>query len=253
MINKNRYDSIKIIFQNKGLSLSEEGIKLYANFFEVISHFTNGKLSNLEMIEAFDFLNDLITQKFPQFAINVSQKESLNIQLRFMEQLPQTAGKLTEEEKIAFAFCVFHATFVKVYDEKNDSIVSGIVDFYSVNHIKMLMEDEKKKYPELFMSIYHKEQQPIGEFGYSITNPICVTSIPAAYSYLNRLRYSNETVKFQRIGSFSDINGRIIDGYTTEVTMSNFPFTEKRKITIYIDAYSLKNSKNVPSGFTLLD
>lgn len=252
MINQSRYESVKAIFKNKGISCSEKYLILNANLFEVISYFTNGKLSDLELMEAFDVLDDLIMGRLPKYALGFPNEERLRIQFRMMEELPQTAGKLSDEEKIAFAFCVFHASCIQVYDEERDMIVNGIVDFDSIEHIKLLMEEEKSRRPEFFIPVLHKKEQTSGEFGYSKMNPICATSIPAAYSFLNRLRYSNGVVIYQRIGACRGIEGHLVDEYSVVVKTRSDLFPKTENIIIYIDAYSQENSKEAPRGFTLL-
>ena len=40
MLNENRYNSVKAIFQEKGVSLSENDVQLYADVFEIIAQLT---------------------------------------------------------------------------------------------------------------------------------------------------------------------------------------------------------------------
>ena len=57
MLSEKRYDSIKRIFAEKRICLSEEDLRIYADVFEIISHYINNKLTDEEMIESYDFLD----------------------------------------------------------------------------------------------------------------------------------------------------------------------------------------------------
>ena len=41
MLREKRYEEVKNIFEEKGVDLTENDIKLYANAFEIIAHYVN--------------------------------------------------------------------------------------------------------------------------------------------------------------------------------------------------------------------
>jgi len=91
-------------------------------------------------------------------------------------------------------------------------------------------------------------QNPYGEFGYTITNPIPVKSIIDSVIYLDRLRtLEGEKIKYARIGADTASNIEMpVDIYEIYVN-------EKVITTLYISAYNHKNSKQVPKNFKLTE
>tara|TARA_R100001377_G_scaffold56888_2_gene33897 strand:+ start:412 stop:801 length:390 start_codon:yes stop_codon:yes gene_type:complete len=85
----------------------------------------------------------------------------------------------------------------------------------------------------------------IGEFGLDLNNPIPVSSIPAAYKYLENLRFAdNMKVKFERTGSYgSEYVKYPIDGY------SIFHPDGRRICMLFISPYHKVDSKLKPKGF----
>lgn len=242
MISKKRYDSLKAIFESKNIFLEDKEIILNSNRFEVAAYLTNNKLTDLEMFQVIGFLQDLIRDYIPKYAAAVLPKDRIKIQYRFMEALPQTAGRLTQEEKEGLAFCVYYPHFVKVYNEKNGEVSSGIIEFDSIKNATIAFEEHKKRNPELY------NQDPVlqssEKFGYSIDNPIQAVSVSSSYEYLRHLRYNNKPIKFHRLGSRGGKNGHIIDAYSIDIDIKN--------VVIYIDAYSPENSKKAPEHFTIV-
>ena len=109
-----------------------------------------------------------------------------------------------------------------------------------VNKIK---EEEGTEYDEL---PNHR-----GEYGYSIDNPILLTSVSESRNYLDRLIYikpGSSQYTWQRTGSMqSNIVSTPIDEY-------NLLDTEFNVVkTIYIWPYNKINSNKVPEGFGLMD
>jgi hypothetical protein len=109
-----------------------------------------------------------------------------------------------------------------------------------VNKIK---EEEGTEYDEL--------PNRKGEYGFSIDNPILLTSVSESRKYLDRLIYikpGSSQYTWQRTGSMrSNIVSTPIDEY-------NLLDTEFNVVkTIYIWPYNKINSNKVPEGFGLMD
>lgn len=83
-----------------------------------------------------------------------------------------------------------------------------------------------------------------GEFGWEITNPIPMFSVPESYMYLEGLRFEdNMKVIYNRIGNFSsDVTPHPLDGY--QIT---HPDGSNRGI-LYISPYQKRNSNLKPKG-----
>lgn len=251
MINTLRYQDVKKIFEKNKVALAEADIRLYADMFEIIAQLTNGKLTNEEMFSSFDFLSNLILGKEVRYAPVVRKEDRIRIQLRMMEELPELSGKLTEDEKRAFAFCVYQATCIQVYNEESGELQSGLTTFTSKDRIIGELNHEMSTCPEFFAVeaksvLAHK----LGKFAYSKDNPIQTTSIPMSYQYLNSLKYKGKPVKYERIGSFTGANGHLVDGY--RINTKSGLFAKATEHIIYIDAYADTISQKAPEGFTLV-
>lgn len=86
----------------------------------------------------------------------------------------------------------------------------------------------------------------VGEFGYSVDNPVPCDTVIGSNTYLSQLRLNGHPVTNIRIGSFgSEIIEHPIDGYRICSSDGN------ELATIYISPYQKKNSSIAPRGFAL--
>ena len=251
MLNKERYHYIDSIFKSQGIQLSNEDVMLYADALESIASLLNSKLSDEEMVGVVDFLGDVITGKVPAVAVHVPQNERLMVQYPLMEKMVATKGKLTPTEKEMLAFCVYWMNCIQVYDEENDTIVSGLVDFTSVEKILSLYEYEKKQRPAFFSGASPSPVVNKETYGQSLENPVRVTSVSDAYAYLNMLRYNGQPVPYVRIGSFSGKDGHLVDKYALTITQRKFLSKKQVQVDIFIDAYATEAIILPPPDFTL--
>ncbi len=237
------FEEVKALCKEFGFSLPDRDIELNVNALNVMADLTNGKLTTRELFEAYDFLNDLITGKKPSYAIMGSTSESIRVQSRIMEEIPQTAGKLTPEEKELFAFCVYHITYGQVYNEKTGTISSGLVDFDSTEHVRMIYEDLRRLRPSLFTAATTCDSPVPDDYGLSKEHPVMLTSVRMSYMYLDSLCYRGQPVTYNRLGSTS--NGRdILDVYDVSSA-------DGERWTLYIDAYADTPVKRPPKGLSL--
>lgn len=251
MLNLKRYHSIDSIFKSMNIQLADRDVILYADAFEILAAFLNNKLSDLEMVKVVDFLGDVITEKAPRVVVHVSKDERIKVQYPIMEKMTATKGKLTDQEKEMLAFCVYWMNCVQVYDEERDLVVSGLVDFTSVEKIAALYKTEKKNRPDFFAAENTKPVIDRTTYGLSLENPVRLTCIPDAYAYLNKLRHDNKPVDYSRLGSFSGKDGHLVDKYVLTVTQRKFLSKKISQTEIYIDCYSDVAIVVPPQGFTL--
>ena len=252
MLNIERYRSIASIFKTRGIRLSDEDVVLYADAFEIIASLLNNKLADEEMVRIVDFLGDMITAKSPHGIARVPKDERLRVQYPLMEKIKAIKGRLTPKEKELLAFCVYWMNCVQVYDEERNVVISGLVDFTSVEKIVSLYEYEKIQRPSFFSA---KKPQPVVNketYGLSLDNPVRVTSISDAYAYLKMLRYNNQPVPYARIGSFSGKDGHLVDKYVLTVTQRKFLSKKQIQVDIFIDAYATEAIILPPPEFTLV-
>ena len=117
LINGNRYEVTKQLFEKHNIDMPESDTKIYANVFEVIAYFVNNKLTDEEMFLAYDFLSDFLLNKKVEYNVFVSKEDRIRAQVRVMEEIPETAGKLTMKEKIGFAVDPDENSFVDAIEK----------------------------------------------------------------------------------------------------------------------------------------
>ena len=96
--------------------------------------------------------------------------------------------------------------------------------------------------------LYESQRTEDSDYGYSLTNPIMMSTIPRSYEYLNRLRTTDgETLEWERIQSINldlhDVKGVIVDQY--DLFLKGEPYK-----TIYICPYG-HNTEVAPEGMLL--
>ena len=251
IINQQRFEEVKLIFEQHNVNLSPDDVAIYSNVFEIISQFVHHKLTNQEIFTVYDLLSDVVKNNRPDIIAHVPKGDRIRVQVRLMEEMPETKGKLDLEEKVALAFCVYTGECVQIYDEERDMMSNGIVLFDSFEHIKNEFEFERKQFPSIF-KIKQKDIVFDSTYGYSQENPINVSSIGASYCYLSKLRYNALPIKYERIGSLHNLNNDLVDKYDIFVEKKGLFKNKTIKVaTIYINAYCDETLDVPPKDFTL--
>ena len=252
VLNMERLKNVRNIFKQNNVILPLDDVIIYSNVFEIISQFVHYKLTDEEIFVVYDLLSGVVKNERPDIVAYVSKEDRIRVQVRLMEEIPETRGKLDLEEKIALAFCVYAGECVQIYDEDRDEICNGIVAFDSFERIKNELEYERQQFPSIF-KIEKKKIVFDSTYGYSKENPINVTSINGAYYYLGKLRYNTIPVTYVRIGSFSNSNDDLIDAYDIFIEEKGLLKNKTIKVaTIYINSYCREMPKVAPEGFTLV-
>lgn len=252
IISNERFEKLKLLFAYHDISLSDNDIALYSNAFEIISQFVNNKLTNEEIFAVYDLLSDVVKNQRPDIVSYVPKEDRIRVQVRLMEELKETKGKLNSDEKIALAFCIYTGECTQVYDKESNSMCNGIVLFDSFEHIKNELEYEKKQFPSIF-KIENEKTNSDETYGYTKENPIKATSIDASYFYLSKLRYNGLPVTFHRLGSYGNSRNEIIDGYDIFIEKKSILRKKTIKVaTIYINPYCEEMPKVAPKNFTLI-
>ena len=180
--------------------------------------------------------------------LEVDKLDKIKTQVRFMEHLPITKGKLTIEEKTFFAFANYWITYVMICLDDKGRTVSGIFDFDSIEHVLQIYQEYRKDHPEMFRMDFDNCYEY--KFGTTKENPIKAISVADSYMYLRNLCRNNLPVNYERIGSMSGVHNNIIDKYKiTYIEFEDSGIVEKND-TIYIDPYSEETSLAPPEGYT---
>jgi len=247
-LNEERTRQIRQIIMSHGYSMSETDYIWNGNLFEIISQLTDNKLSNEEMTDAADILSDLILGRRPDLIVHVAKEDRIRAQMRIMEILPATRGKLTTAEKERFAFCIYLEFCTREVDEEKGQSYSGIVEFISADHILKEFHEDKAMFPERYAAAEtFTEEEP---FGYSMNHPICSVTVGSSYQYLNRLLYLNGRIaSHERKGSTRNSMHQIIDLYLIDVEENNCNSASRKTITLYVYADAMEESATAPEGF----
>jgi hypothetical protein len=240
---------LRRVFKENNVDLNETNIMYYGKAFMIISSLLHDKLSVSEIFEAYDYLSDLVLENKPQFAAFVPKNERIRVQMRAMEELPQTAGRLTREEKEVFAFCVYYSTCVQIFDEKTQTVMSALVDFKSTDHILKQYRAEKEDRPDFFRTGTYENRPITSEYGFSVDQPIRLSSIRASYAYLDSLYYGDAKVHYSRIGSCTNAYGETVDQYKVSVEEGRFLRTKNKEWVFYINPYAYESLDKAPNGF----
>lgn len=251
VLSPKRFDEVNKLLREEGFSLSEENLQCLSNVFEIVSTFVHGKLSNKEILHAYDLLSDVMKNDRPDIVAYVPKEDRIRVAVRLMEELPETRGKLTLDEKIAFAFCIFTGECTQFFDEERDMIRSGVALFDSFEHIEQELLYAMATDPDRF-DMKKKAYVIDEQYGLSVETAIHTTSVGAAYAYLERLKYNGQPVHYDRIGSCLNDAGQHVDRYIISVEKKGL-FSKKmiEVATIYINSYCHDMPNVAPKGFTL--
>ena len=249
------FEALQERFNLDGIEISEEETRLYAQMFVVISELVHHKLDFMELYISYDFLSDVITRRAPQFVVDFPREDIISVQCRALEHLELTSGKLTLEEKIRYAYCVYYSLFIRLFDEETGETKSGLSDFRSADHIEQCFQQHRELAPECYEFVdkggsVDESPHDSSTFGYSEDNPIPVLTVPDAYGYLNCLAKPGYLLSYERVCSCQGPNG-IIDKYKVFALPEGNTTAEPDVYEIYIDPYAQVNSYDAPEGFIL--
>ena len=251
ILSDRRFVEVTKLLQKNGFALSEENSRCLANAFEIISTFVHGKLTNEEIFRTYDLLSDVMKNDRPDIIAHVNKEDRIRVAVRLMEELQDTRGKLTEDEKIAFAFCIFTGECTQIYDEEQGVVRSGVALFDSFEHIEQELLYAMKTDPTRF-DMRGNRVVIDEQYGYSVDAAIQTTSVRAAYAYLQHLKYNGKPIIYSRIGSFSNSTGQLVDGYTIYTEKKGLFSTKKVEVaTLYINSYCESMPRVAPKGFSL--
>lgn len=243
-------EEVYAYLESMGDDIHSDDFSWYGSFCKVVGEYVHGKLTVREIMEATDKFSDLLVKGLPGFQVlPLPENDRIRGQMRAMEWLPATKGKLDNAEKEALAFCVYYAWCIRVFDEKTQSLISPFRDFES--KAKIDAEYNNMKHDGLHDDMFKDKPlfTPTGKFGFEVTNPIMCVSVPMEYEYLKHLVPEKGTiVNRERRGSCHSELG-ICDVWDIDVK-SGF-FGSVKSYRIYICPYGNENSSSAPEGFRI--
>ena len=213
-----------------------------------INELMHYKLTVTELNRSYSFLSGLLSGDYPKIAIAASNDDKIRLAYSMFEVMESTRGKLNQEEKVMYAFCVFYSKCVRVFDESTGKIRKGRWQIDSPERAEKLLQWEMEKRPERFAFLSQSTPKNPNTFGITSLNPIMAVTIQDSYNYLNHLRTTDDKpVHYKRLGSVRNEIGGILDKYRLSFEING----EQRELEIYIDPYSTENSPIAPEGLML--
>ena len=246
VLNEKRYESVKAILSIRAPHLTDDDIKWNSNFVEIVDKLTNHKMSDADILDVNNYLDDVLRGHKPEVAIAVDKNDSGRMLIGLMGGMEPTSH-LNIEEKRWFAYSIIIRYYLRIFDKGETH--TGIILFTSVAKIKFEYEHEHgSHFFETFDNFpQYDKTQP---FGYSIKNPITAITVRDSAIYLKNLKSGDGRVSINRIGAIQGAFGEIIDKYEVTITKKQFFSNEVKKHYLYVNEFGLENSKNPPNGFT---
>ena len=205
-----------------------------------LNELTHYKLSIQDLNEAFILLADMLIKN-----LTIPESDKIKLPFSALGTIEATRGKLTQQEKIIFAFCVYYAVCVELYDKKSGKMFSAVKELNSQESIIARLQNEITTHPEKF-AFLNEKKSPFG----SKDNPAQATSQTNARIYLTKLYTSQgKHVKFSKVTSLPGANKIMLDLYDIKYDLSG----ETKEMQLYINPSSQINSTEAPEGLEYHD
>ena len=220
--------------------LPAEILEHRARLLFVLNELTHYKLKVSELNEAYKVLVRLLLGKYPDIAADIKPYDVIRMPYAALDILSCSRGKLTDDERLLFAFFAYVSVRVKVEDE-NGKIHSGIIELRSPEIIGKRLQHEISIHPERFSFL---SPHPAKPFGTDKNNPVGVVSPEACREYLDKLRTNDgKPVSYARVCSLAGEGGAVIECYALSFSGGS--------MKIYINPHAPANTTEAPDGFTL--
>lgn len=248
ILNEDYFKSMKNFREENGLQdeLTDNDCKCYANMLSVYADITHQKYSFDEMLKTYDYITDVIDGKRPDIMII---KDHFRDIFRLLKGYSITED-LDDETTKKIAFLIYQAKCVFVMDSETQQPTWNMEMFNEGT--KAFLDEyeyELKEFPSKF-TIENYSGDSRDDYGYSIENPISVTSVALQYDYLNSIETDDgKPIIYDRTGSYSGKNDIFVDEYNVYVKS----FIGKKKIaTLYLTGDGSTNSTKAPKGFRFI-
>ena len=244
-----------------GIDPSSDDFRWFVHYVRVVDGYVHGKLSVREILHVHDKLDDLLKVGLKGFwaTFPLQAEDRVRGQIRAFEFFKETTGKLTYEEKEAWAFCAYYAVCIRklkdtdggTQDDEAGRLCPPLDEFAAPDKIAAAYAEAKIMNPDLFA---RHESGNVGRFGFDPTNPINAISVPAACEYLSRL-YPNGNeliVRWDRKGgSIKSESGSLLDSYEASVIDQTDGSISHE--VVFVDSYCELTSTCAPDGWTLAE
>lgn len=201
-----------------------------------------------QLFDLYDFFTDVLNGKRPDvdlFAPDEAFKGFYRLSKRY-----SITKKLEENERLLFCFVIYWASVIMIMDDETKKPIWNMECFE--NGTKSIIKEyeyERNQYPEKFLIKSYLDETK-EDFGYTLDNPIELTSVSLQYQYLNGIEtVDGKEITYERIGSCQGKDNIFIDMYNIYIK----GLLKKKKIaTLYLTAEGSYNSISTPKGFRFI-
>lgn len=216
-------------------NLPDEILESRADLLFVLNELTHYKLTPSELNNVYISLADILMKN-----LAIPEADKIRLPFSALGTLDAARSKLTQQEKIIFAFCVYYSVCVELYDKKAGKMFSAIKELDSPESVIARLQNEISTHPEKF-AFLNEKKEPFA----SKDNPVQAINQTAAKIYLEKLyTHSGKHIKYSKITSLPGKNGEILDAYNLKFDSDG----GTQEIKIFINPNAQTNSTEAPEG-----
>ncbi|HKK94722.1 MAG TPA: hypothetical protein VJ916_00155 [Anaerovoracaceae bacterium] len=244
IIDKKVYMQTKDFLDQLGIELEEREYIANANFCSIVSEYCNNKISATKILEIYDYVTDVLQGQYPKLIIQVPKADRILWAKKIIKKSDKLG--LTDEEIEFFAFCIVYSFFVYGMNEETQEPEQAIFELTS-KEITIKQYEYAKKENLWKFEVKRYSDTSKNDYGFTMENPIEVTSVSMEYSYLGAIITTDgKEITYNRIGSFLGKDNIFVDGY--EIFTKDL-FGKKKVSTLYITGDGCEDSQTAPKGF----
>ena len=248
ILNKEYVNRMKQLRTEYNLKLSDYECECYSNMFHVLNDVVGNQYTFEQLFNTYDFFINVLNGKNPNvdfFTCEDAFKGFYRLSKRY-----STTKNLKEDERLHFCFVIYWASCIMTIDEETQKQTWNMSCFEKGT--KSIIEEyifETKQFPDKF--IIKSYSDPTKEdYGYTLENPIELTSVSVQNQYLNGIETNDgKKITYERIGSFHEKNNILVDGY--EIYVKGL-IKNKKIATLYLTSQGSYNSISTPVGFRFI-
>lgn len=248
ILNKEYANKMKLLRTEYNLELSDYECECYSNMFHVLNDVVENQYTFEQLFDTYDFFTDVLDGKRPDvdlFTHEDAFKGFYRLSKRF-----STTKKLKEAERLRFCFVIYWASCIMTIDEETQEPTWNMRCFEKgTKTIIAEYEFETEQFPDKFIIKSYSDSSK-ENYGYTLENPIELTSVSMQYQYLNGIETNDgKKITYERIGSFQGEDDIFVDGY--EIYIKGL-LKNKKIATLYLTGEGSYNSISTPKGFRFI-
>lgn len=248
MLNKEYAKKMKQLRTEYNLELSDYECECYSNMFHVLNDVVDNQYTFEQLFDTYVFFTDVLDGKRPSidlFTYEDAFKGFYRLSKRY-----STTKNLKEDERLYFCFVIYWASCIMIIDEKTHENTWNMKCFEKgTNTIVEEYEFEKEQFPNKFIVKYYSDSLK-DDYGYTLENPIELTSVSLQYQYLNGIETDDgKKIAYKRKGTLQGKDDIFIDVY--EIYVKGL-LKNKKIATLYLTGEGTYNSISTPKGFRFI-